>query len=296
MKKSFSPRQLAQAVGVSESSLKRWADAGRLHVVKTTGGHRRIPIAEAVRFIRETGLTLLKPQVLGLSSDAAPISEGRNDPRQLMQALLTAGDADAVRDALASAFADGYGVARLCDEWLAPALEEIGTFWRHGSEGIFIEHRAVDCCLVALSHLRALLPRPARDAPVAMGSAPVNDPYILPCIMAATVLAELGWRVINLGPQCPLQVLENAAQQHHARLLWLSCSVPVTVAAAQQLAQLAQRLRQQNRVLVVGGRGWSLGAGTRSRMQLDIGANMGELRALAQGVMRGLTLETAGDA
>ncbi|HEX9106572.1 MAG TPA: MerR family DNA-binding transcriptional regulator, partial [Longimicrobiales bacterium] len=48
----LSPRELAEAVGVSESSLKRWADRGVLAVERTAGGHRRIPLGEAVRFIR----------------------------------------------------------------------------------------------------------------------------------------------------------------------------------------------------------------------------------------------------
>ena len=46
----LSPRQLAVAIGVSESSLKRWADDGRLAVERTAGGHRRIPLPEAVRW------------------------------------------------------------------------------------------------------------------------------------------------------------------------------------------------------------------------------------------------------
>ena len=53
MKPLLSPRELAQAIGVSESSLKRWADAGQIRVARTAGGHRRISIADAVRFIRE---------------------------------------------------------------------------------------------------------------------------------------------------------------------------------------------------------------------------------------------------
>ena len=66
MKRLLSPKELADAIGVSESSLKRWADAGRLQVARTEGGHRRIPIAEAVRFIRDTGAVVVRPDLLGL--------------------------------------------------------------------------------------------------------------------------------------------------------------------------------------------------------------------------------------
>ena len=59
MRHVLSPKELAQAIGVSESSLKRWADEGLLRATRTAGGHRRIPLAEAIRFLRDTQATLV---------------------------------------------------------------------------------------------------------------------------------------------------------------------------------------------------------------------------------------------
>jgi len=39
--RQLSPRELAEALGVSESSLKRWVDAGKIAASRTEGGHRR---------------------------------------------------------------------------------------------------------------------------------------------------------------------------------------------------------------------------------------------------------------
>ena len=61
-----SPRNLAEAIGMSESSLKRWADRGLLQVTRTAGGHRRIAIRDAIRFVRERQLRFLKPTAIGL--------------------------------------------------------------------------------------------------------------------------------------------------------------------------------------------------------------------------------------
>ena len=66
MKAALSPKNLAQAIGISESSLKRWADDGQIRVMRTAGGHRRIAVEEAVRFIREIGIPLVQPDALGL--------------------------------------------------------------------------------------------------------------------------------------------------------------------------------------------------------------------------------------
>src|SRR5688500_324070 len=61
----LTPKELADAIGASESSLRRWVDRGRLPVSRTAGGHRRIPLATAIRFIRETGATVVRPELLG---------------------------------------------------------------------------------------------------------------------------------------------------------------------------------------------------------------------------------------
>jgi len=50
-KSSYSPRQLAQLLGVSVQSVQRWVDAGRLRAWKTPSGHRKIDGASAQALI-----------------------------------------------------------------------------------------------------------------------------------------------------------------------------------------------------------------------------------------------------
>ena len=66
-----SPKQVARAIGVSESSLKRWCDQGLIETVRTAGGHRKMAIAEVLRYVREQDHNLVSPQILGLP----PVSE-----------------------------------------------------------------------------------------------------------------------------------------------------------------------------------------------------------------------------
>ena len=57
MQSALSPKELAHALGVSESSIKRWIDDGRLDCTRTPGGHRRVTIQNALKFIRpRTGI------------------------------------------------------------------------------------------------------------------------------------------------------------------------------------------------------------------------------------------------
>src|SRR5687768_18525459 len=63
-------RDLALAMGVSESSIKRWADEGEIRAARTVGGHRRIPLPEALRFVRERGRALRHAEARGLTDGA----------------------------------------------------------------------------------------------------------------------------------------------------------------------------------------------------------------------------------
>src|SRR5947209_1311680 len=50
-------RQVARALKVSGSTIKRWVDAGELGANRTVGNHRLIPLTEAFRFARRHGFS-----------------------------------------------------------------------------------------------------------------------------------------------------------------------------------------------------------------------------------------------
>ena len=56
MKQSYSTKELAKMWDVSESTVKRWADAGMLRCRKTAGGHRKFEIRDVVEFQGRCGL------------------------------------------------------------------------------------------------------------------------------------------------------------------------------------------------------------------------------------------------
>jgi MerR family transcriptional regulator, light-induced transcriptional regulator len=226
----FSPRELAAAIGVSESSLKRWSDEGLLSVERTAGGHRRIPLPEAIRFIREAGLTLLRPDVLGMPPGPGG-AQGRGEAgsggeRGLREALLADRSQEA-RSHIVSLYLDGASLAWIFDNPIRQALARIGEMWAHDPGGVFLEHRATDTCLRVLAELRLLLPPPDPEAPLAIGCAPAGDVYQIPSAMAALIVAEAGFQERNLGADTPLEAVLFAMQHHTPELVWFSLSTPV---------------------------------------------------------------------
>ena len=289
MKTTLSPKELARAIGVSESSLKRWADKGVIQVTLTAGGHRRIAVSEAIRFIRATRRSLVDPRILGMpdltaAGDLPPRGE---DVERLYQMLL-AGDAVQARGLLLSAYLSGRSVASLCDGLIREVMDRLGDLWQHDGAGVFLEHRAVDICIQAASQLRLVLPEPTRSL-VAVGGAPSGDPYLLPSFLAAAVLTEEGFQSMNLGPDTPFESLELAARGHGARLVWLSVSGRVDARPlAARIAELARSLAEIGAFVVVGGRRASELSLPPSD-NLFSGASMAELVAFARGVRAGGT-------
>lgn len=256
MKPIISPRELANAIGVSESSLKRWADDGLIRVSKTAGGHRRITIGEAIRFLRTTRAPLLRPDLLGLDDLSAGGAEilRADDPAARLLAYLREGQAREARGLVLSMYLTGASVAEIADGAIRSAMETLGELWRHDADGIYVEHRATDICILAVQQLRLLVEPPEFGA-IALGGAPPGDPYLLPSLLAATALAADGWRTTNLGPDTPFDALGAALERHGPRVVWLSVSA---IRDARELetgiTSLAHRLAEHEIALVLGGR------------------------------------------
>jgi excisionase family DNA binding protein len=285
MKPILTPRELAQAIGVSESSVKRWVDDGSIRATKTAGGHRRIPIDEAVRFIRDSQSVLLQPEVLGLSDITSVAEEfpAHGEEIDALYGYLRHGAADEAKGLLLSLYLNGMTVAQIVDGPLRGAMDQLGELWAHDEDGIFVEHRATEIAIQSVVRLRNVLPKPTHQATAVGGAAP-GDVYRLPTLSAATVLESVGLGTVNLGPNAPVSSLAIAAEQHSADLVWLSVSsdaLPVDL--AEQVRDFASRLAERRVPLIVGGRSahWLR---LRSGGYLRTGGTMAELEAIAQGM------------
>ncbi len=281
---TLTTRQLARAIGVSESSIKRWVDDGTIRATRTAGGHRRIPRSAAILFAHESRAPLARPDLLGLPAAAAATgSSDAADPGERLLESLQAGNAPASCGIVQALFLAGHPVAAIVDGPLQQAMKRIGDQWRHQDAGIAREHRATDIAIQALNQLRASL-APPPDAPVAVGGAPSGDPYVLPSLAAATVLAAEGLRAENLGPDLPIAALRGAIAALHPALVWISVSRserPERLAA--EIAALAREVQGDGVSVAVGGRALP------PRLlpvvaNLYGGASMAELAAYARGL------------
>lgn len=289
----LSPAQVAQALGVSESTVKRWVDENKLRAQRTAGGHRRILAADVIHMVQQENwphidLDRLTTGVLGDADDGGNKPVVAADPiltRSLLRGAVLSGDAEEARAIVLRAHKVGLSVATLADEVFAPVMTQVGHDWATGHIDVYQEHRATQLCLSAVLALKARLEAsspPGPDRPLAIGGGPESDHYLLANLLIETTLRDLGWRVVNIGPNTPFASFCRAVQDMRPRLLWLSCSYVADtekfLTGYQDLQQLASR---HNVLICIGGR--ALTEEMRQRMSYDhYGDRLSQLATFAR--------------
>jgi methanogenic corrinoid protein MtbC1 len=219
----FSPAQLAPIIGVSESTIKRWVDAGHLLGETTPGGHRKIALPHLVAFLRSRGRRVPSLEALGLLAEQQPTRpKGSPATPEALAGLLMRGEAGVARTLVLEQFRGGRALDDLLDRLVAPAMAWLGEQWADGKIDVYQEHAATLRAWSILVELRGLLPAAPDKAPLALGGSPEGDPYLLPTLMADLTLTDMGWRTVNIGPNIPVTSLLEAVTSHRPRLVWLS--------------------------------------------------------------------------
>lgn len=257
--------QVAEALGVGITTVKRWVDQGILPAHKTPGGHRKLLLSDVVRVVRDGDFPQLDLRRLGLPSEG----QRSQDPKALSSEMLNAlkrGDPEGLKLLLQGAYQSGLALETLADAVVAPAMRRLGHEWAEGRLDVWQEHRGTQLCSAALYEIRATLEVPADGKrPLALGGGTEGDPYLLANLLAEMALMGLGWEVVNLGPNTPLPSFRTALTQTRPRLLWLSASHLADPASfLRQYHELYEDALQLGTAVAVGGQ--ALTEGVRARM------------------------------
>jgi excisionase family DNA binding protein len=214
--------QVAQALGVSASTIKRWVDLGMLQAVRTAGKHRLIPYSEALRLARELGVSETSFRLLA--------SEGESDTNDqteqicdLLEKLLLESKSEQAKTLLRSVHGSGWSGSRIADRIVQPVLGRLGQSWKMGLLDIHQEHEASQILVTAIVDLIERVGKAQNgEGPLALGASIEGDTYLLSTLLGELVLRELGWRVRNFGMNMPLRALANAALQYRPQMVYLS--------------------------------------------------------------------------
>jgi MerR family transcriptional regulator, light-induced transcriptional regulator len=224
--------ELSRRSGVSADLLRAWERRyGLLQPTRSAGGLRLYSPTdlERVRLMKQhlaEGLAAAEAAALALRDDPAAPSVGaapaESRPSELRKELADALEvfdeprAQAVLDRLlATATIDTF-----LREIVLPYLHELGDRWERGDVSVAQEH-------FASGVLRGRLLGLARGWGLGMGPMAVlaclpGEQHDIGLISFGLALRSHGWRIVYLGPDCPVENVTEACRRVEARLVVLS--------------------------------------------------------------------------
>ncbi len=264
--KLLTSKETGRLLGVSEASVKRWADSGLLPQQKTAGGHRRFRPEDVAVFRRakQQQQPPVQPQARQPTPPAGAATRGAGSERALAAAMyeaLIAGRAEEAAALLVNLYLRGRSVATLVDKLLSPPLSKVGALWQQGKLSVAEEHIAARTAIMALQTLRGALATPATEhGLVALCCGSEDDFHELPVQMAALTLEAGGWEVINLGAATPFFALAEAVSRFSPRLVCVASTILSGLdRAAREYGGLRKVAQRAGAVVVLGGAGFAPG-------------------------------------
>ncbi len=247
--------QAAELLQVHESSVKRWANEGKLKPAKTEGGHRRISLPELLDFARveraDSDLIYVAPFTEELAVAALACRE-RNYFQPLAKLIVDICDTHpssflvATLNYLESAFE--ISKVRAFDLGIAEALRIVGNQWASGERSIAQERRFTQKIIDAIHQLRRpLVNPPDKLAPLAIVGCSESCYHEVGSLYIRSVLEEAGWNVCYLGVNVPFSEYGTLQSELNAKLVAISFVSPsVNSDARRCLTILSGLYRDEN--------------------------------------------------
>ncbi|MCH2204778.1 MAG: helix-turn-helix domain-containing protein [Lentisphaerales bacterium] len=251
----FSPKQVGHALGVSEASIKRWVDKGKIDCVKTTGGHRKIPLYSLVEYIHKHNKQLVNPEALNIPKSTGRVKDKMKQSALALRNSFQECDEFKIRGIIYDLYLSGKTPQEIFDDLMAPALHQLGCDWEAGTVDCFQERRTIQICIRTLYGFDSFFPQPEDDAPLAILGTLSNDPYTIPVIMTEVCLRTLGWRTGFLGNDIPHDSYCKAIEMYKPQLAIVSMSaIYDEIQLVENLLDIEETAVKQNCMLVLGGR------------------------------------------
>lgn len=253
--------QLARMWQVSEATVKRWADAGRLHPSRTLGGHRRFALSEVLRFQNEQGLDVARQarsrSLHGAGAQAKSIGvDEKGVITQFFDAIISGQEGKAA-GVLLSSYMEGLPLLRMLDVSVTEAMRHVGALWYCGEVTVAGEHLATQTAIRALETLRDCMRREAADDRSAIVCAVEEEMHGLSVLCVQLLLEEKGWTVLNLGAHTPFYAMTDAIERHQPRLICVSSTANMALSrTAREYEQFHGSAEKSGVRIVLGGEGF----------------------------------------
>ncbi len=246
----LSTSEAARLIGVTASTMKRWADEGILSCERTAGGHRRFRRAVLEAFKRGD-----EPSAAQQQRPRFEREETVSPFEQRWLEALVEGSHHHVVSRLFALRQDCGSWSGVADE-LGPVLTALGAAWENGVITIAEEHLASECLSRALAQVGLSLPMGHAPRRALLATAD-GERHELGLRLAELVLRSRQWRSVWIGANTPTDVLARHVETSSLDLVVITASA--WMEDVSNLGRIATRMSRvcdaRGATLVLGGGG-----------------------------------------
>ena len=227
--------ETADLLAVHASTVKRWCNDGELPSEKTSGGHRRIHLDDAMTFARERGiptvLTPFDPYERHVWAALQEIHQQGSFRRlhSLAMGWIHRGQMRRLVDLFDVVARDpSIPLCQFCDQGIRGLMGLVGAAWAEGRLRVGEEHMVSQVMAEVLFKLRAdqreelWKERGPAQGPVALVGTVEGNQHHLGSLCVRILLERLGWDVYYLGPDVPLEDFAVIQRGREASLVCIS--------------------------------------------------------------------------
>jgi excisionase family DNA binding protein len=228
----LSTQEVSALLNVTETTVKRWADEGKIPCSKTLGGHRKFSIRDIVQFAEKHSYTIsgtLAPPLRAKQMEQLEFSVQTRNYRRisaiLLEELLEV-DREGLSALLLYLAKHHIPLPAMIDEVVRPALVEIGERWSRGELSVEQEHRSTQAFLEAFVRVAPELHRKPSNGLDVVLACPEGELHEVGLRSLSYAFEAEGWTTHYVGANTPVDSIIDAIRSNEADLVCLSFTIP----------------------------------------------------------------------
>lgn len=224
----LSSKKAAEFLNVNESTVKRWADKGKLKSFKTPGGHRKFNFEDLRKVSEENNFVI--DHLNSFSNNEKTLKEisSRNYKSISLKfrKYLLKGDTGTAFEIIYLLYLDKIPVAEIFDEVVNSSMKSIGELWEKGKLGVYEEHIASSALLSVIHRFENEITdkyyTKSKRQKKAICTGPESEFHYIGLHCLQITLKHLGWNVIFPGSNLPSDSVINLLKSERPDILCLS--------------------------------------------------------------------------
>jgi MerR family transcriptional regulator, light-induced transcriptional regulator len=255
----LSTQELSHLMDVTETTIKRWADNGKINCIKTPGGHRKFLMKDVIAFAEQNGYAisgLKTSKFQGKERDSiefAVYTHNYGMISDIVQGMVLNGEQQLLIELFRYLYRNHIYFPTIVDEIIRPVLVKIGDLWMQGKVSVNQEHIASQAIIETLITLQPELYQKEPNGRKALCACPEGELHEIGLRSIAFSLRGEGWDVIYLGPNTPLVGIQSLIRETKPDLVCLSITHQSNIASIKEIQEIGKRVQAYGGKFLVGG-------------------------------------------